>query len=218
MILLLGIFLIIGGFSLIDEQTFLAIIMIFIGGFILYHQYQEYQNNQQEEQRKKATYPAQVSNTSANTNNKYNYVGVRFINQASGCYYYLTNDNTIKMDDKVEVPTQDGIKKATVVFVRTYFENDAKPYPVNQTKYIIGKVKEPSIKPTQTYRINNVDDYDDGDHQVFDRYDSYDPYDDVPIVIYDDDLNIIGYDEDPRGMDDYDDFDSHDDYNDYDSY
>lgn len=47
-------------------------------------------------------------------------IGVRFVTQTRGCYYYRCKKPEYKIGDTLSVPTQYGNKESRVVFVRTY--------------------------------------------------------------------------------------------------
>ena len=106
-------------------------------------------------------------------------IGVRFENQSSGCYYYIGNNALYNLNDKVEVPTKNGNKTATVVFKKIYESGETLPYPKNQLKTVIGKV-EKIEKPAKT-TARSYADYDDEYSRVRNR--NYD---------YDEDGNFLG--------------------------
>ena len=69
----------------------------------------------------------------------YYYLSVTYDDtDSSRDYYYISEDTTIKVGDKVVVDRRDEEVVATVVSTRFYKEFDV-PFPVNETKYITGR-------------------------------------------------------------------------------
>lgn len=63
-------------------------------------------------------------------------------------YHYRTEDTTIKIGDKVVVPTGDKETEGTVVSVGQY-TRVAAPFPIEKTKFIIRKIESTDNKDTQ---------------------------------------------------------------------
>ena len=66
-------------------------------------------------------------------------IGVRFVTQTRGCYYYRCKKPEYKIGDTLSVPTQYGSNEARVVFVRTYkdkneYSKDV-PYAIDSLKW-----------------------------------------------------------------------------------
>jgi hypothetical protein len=86
-------------------------------------------SNQQFSQPNKIYANANVNLNDTSINQEIYYIiGVRFINQFSGCYYYRCQKNEYVIGDKLTVPTKNGLQLATVVFVKTYY--NAKELPI----------------------------------------------------------------------------------------
>lgn len=113
-------------------------------------------------------------------------VGVRFENQASGCYYYIGDNNIYHLNDTVEVPTQNGNKTATIVFTKIYNAFETLPYPKCSLKTVIRKIPKPNTPPKSSdvklssrFSQNDYDypDYRDDayDYNSRDDFDDYDP-------------------------------------------
>lgn len=67
----------------------------------------------------------------SNSDDEIHIIGVRFVTQTRGCYYYRCKKPEYKIGDTLSVPTQYGSKEARVVFVRTY--KDKNEYASNNT-------------------------------------------------------------------------------------
>ena len=94
-----------------------------------------------------------------------NVVGVRFLNQAKGCYYYLCRDR-LNIGDHVTVWTSEGEKTVEVVFFRHYSQYDILPYEFYKMKSISRVVS--SKHSNSGFNGRDYDDYDPGD-----PYDDY---------------------------------------------
>ncbi len=75
---------------------------------------------------------------------KYTYVEVWFVN-GNHPYTYRTEDTTISINTVVMVPAGDEVKPAIVSSVNRYRE-EAVPYPLDETKEIIGKADRKTRK------------------------------------------------------------------------
>ena len=94
----------------------------------------------------------------------YHIIGVRFVGQYSGCYYYRCHKDEYKLGDYVVVPTSSGTKSATVVFVKTYYYSTDLPVKVSILKWAPEKQQpKPPVTPTNTYTskpvVNNTPSY-----------------------------------------------------------
>lgn len=59
-------------------------------------------------------------------------------------YYYITDDDTIRVGDQVEVPVgNDGTERIVTVTKKEYFSEDKLPMPLEKVKSIIGKFIPP---------------------------------------------------------------------------
>lgn len=80
---------------------------------------------------------------------EYNFCSVEF-NEKGKSYYYLTEDDTLKIGDKVVVAVGDESHLAIAKIIRIdYFPEDKVPFPINRTKPILRKCTKDELHPPQ---------------------------------------------------------------------
>ena len=79
--------------------------------------------------------------------NDYIFCSVEF-NESGKSYYYITEDDTLKIGDDVLVPVGNDGHTAIVKIVNIeYFPEDKVPFPLDKAKSIIGKCTEDELNP-----------------------------------------------------------------------
>ncbi len=78
-------------------------------------------------------------------NGEYIFLSVRFGDYGK-TYYYLTDDDSIEVGDKVIVPVgTDGTERIVEVAKIQYFSADSVPMPIEKVKSVLGKFKQPTV-------------------------------------------------------------------------
>lgn len=101
--------------------------------------------------RKKTTPPTK----SSNNDDGIHIIGVRFVTQTRGCYYYRCKKPEYKIGDTLSVPTQYGSKEARVVFVRTY--KDTNEYSKDNTYSLDGLKWAPEKKTLSQEEFKKIE-------------------------------------------------------------
>lgn len=95
---------------------------------------------------------------------QYYYITVKYDEYNNGrTYCYITEDNTIKVGDKVVVYMGDNIVIATVIEAK-YYTRETVPYPLEKTKGIIEKVTEETDLSKYNLYYDEFDEYIDEEY------------------------------------------------------